>query len=421
MRRSILVKGPLLSRSGYGEQSRFALRALRSRPDLFQINMVNIPWGRTGQIAEDSEEARWIRETLVTTHDKMQGSPSNVSIFDISLVISVPNEFERLAPVSLGYTAGIETTRVSPQWIQQSNKAIDKMIVVSEHSKKVFENTKYSVKDSHGQEHIDWGLKIPVEVVNYPVRQASEEPVNIELETANNFLVVSQWGPRKNLENTIKWFVEEFEDDDSAGLILKTNTASDCVADRELTSKRLKNILSAHPDRKCKVYLIHGELSSGNLTWLYKHPSMKALINIGHGEGYGLPLFEAAYNGLPLITIPWSGQMDFICKPNKKGKSYPRINRVDFNLEKVHESAVWNGVIQADAMWAYAKESSYKRALRDALIKEKHYRQEASALQEHILENFTEEALYEQFCNLVNPDHGVAEKYQNFMEMLDED
>ena len=89
--------------------------------------------------------------------------------------------------------------------------------------------------------------------------------------------------------------------------------------------------------------------------------------------------------------------MDFICKPNKKGKSYPRIARVDFNLEKVQESAVWNGVIQADAMWAYAKESSYKRALRDVLVKEKHYRQEAAALQEHILEKFTDEKIYADF------------------------
>ena len=31
MKKKILVRGPVLSQSGYGEQSRFALRALRSR------------------------------------------------------------------------------------------------------------------------------------------------------------------------------------------------------------------------------------------------------------------------------------------------------------------------------------------------------------------------------------------------------
>ena len=37
MRKKILLKGPLLTRSGYGEQARFALRSLRSRIDLFDI------------------------------------------------------------------------------------------------------------------------------------------------------------------------------------------------------------------------------------------------------------------------------------------------------------------------------------------------------------------------------------------------
>mgnify|MGYP001346800657 CR=1 FL=1 len=37
MQKSILLKAPLLTRSGYGEQARFALRALKSREDLFDI------------------------------------------------------------------------------------------------------------------------------------------------------------------------------------------------------------------------------------------------------------------------------------------------------------------------------------------------------------------------------------------------
>ena len=37
MKKKIFVRGPVLSQSGYGEQSRFALRALRSREDLFEV------------------------------------------------------------------------------------------------------------------------------------------------------------------------------------------------------------------------------------------------------------------------------------------------------------------------------------------------------------------------------------------------
>ena len=37
MRKKIFVRGPVLTQSGYGEQARFALRSLRSQPDLFDV------------------------------------------------------------------------------------------------------------------------------------------------------------------------------------------------------------------------------------------------------------------------------------------------------------------------------------------------------------------------------------------------
>jgi len=397
MRKKILVKGPVLSRSGYGEQSRFALRALRSREDLFEIYIVNIPWGKTGMVAEATEEQTWIKDCLLKTalYTQQEGQ------FEMSLQITIPNEFQKIAPVNIGYTAGIETTKVSPEWIGKSNEMVDKIITISEHSKAGLQNTKYDIKDQHGNEHKDWGLQVPVEAVNYPVREASPEPLNIDFTTDKNFLAVSQWAPRKNMENTIKWFIETFKDDETVGLVLKTNTAGDSIADRELTTKRLQTLLTACGEKKCKVYLLHGEITSGQLTWLYRHPTMKALINIGHGEGFGLPLFEAAYNGLPLVTTTWSGQMDFICKPNKSGKRVPRVARVDYDVKPVQKEAVWPGVIQEDSMWAYAKESSYKRALKNILEKEVHHKKEAQVLQKHILANFTEEQINKQFVELL--------------------
>ena len=397
MLKKVVIKGPILSRSGYGEQARFALRALRSRPDLFDIYAINTSWGHTGQITNADEEANFIHEAVLKAQQHIQQKGQ----FDISLQVTVPNEFEKIAPVNIGYTAGIETNKVSPQWIDKSNGTVDKIIVVSNHSKKVFEQTKYDVKDQEGNEHKGWGIQVPVQTVNYPVRMHDPEEVDIEFKTSKNFLVVAQWGPRKNLDNTIKWFVEAFADDEDVGLVVKTNTASDSTIDREFTQERLESLLKPYADRKCSVYLIHGEISPGNLAWLYEHPTMKAMINIGHGEGYGLPLFEAAYHGLPLVTTTWSGQMDFICKPNKKGKNYPRVAKVDYDIKYVQPGAVWDGVIQKDSMWAFAKEKSYKNTLKDVLDKDFHWRKEAKALKNHIHENFTSEKLYHQFAELV--------------------
>jgi len=414
MTKKILLKGPLLSRSGYGEQSRFALRALRSRPELFDIYIINTPWGNTGQIAGDSEEKKFINFCTMKAAQYVQQGGT----FDISVQVTIPNEFEKIAPVNIGYTAGIETTKIAPVWIQKINEMVDKVVVVSNHSKKVLEQTTYDMKDQHGNDVPGWGVQVPVESVNYPVRASEAEEIELNFETDNNFLVISQWGPRKNLENTIKWFVEKFHDDNSVGLVLKTNVARDSITDREFTVKRLEQFLNTVPDRKCKVYLVHGDLTPGQLTTLYTHPTMKALINIGHGEGYGLPLFEAAYNGLPLITTTWSGQLDFITKPNKKGKNVPRVASVDYEIKQVQKQAVWPGVIQEDAMWAFARETSFKRVLGEVLEKETHYTKEAETLKNHILENFTEEKMYNDFITAIASETGHTQELEEWLDDL---
>tara|TARA_R110000824_G_scaffold73866_5_gene187995 strand:+ start:3309 stop:5309 length:2001 start_codon:yes stop_codon:yes gene_type:complete len=402
MKKTIVVKGPALSRSGYGEQTRFALSALRAYEEYFDIYLINLPWGRTGQVTSHTEEVKWIHQLLQKTAHAVKAN--SLTSPDLSLQVTIPAEFEKMAQTNVGYTAGIETTKVSAQWIGKSNENIDRIITTSEHAKNVFDNTRVTVKDQNGNEHPNYGLQKPTVVVNYPVNQyePDSDGLDIPFETTKNFLCVAQWGPRKNLENTIRWFIEEFKDDADVGLVLKTNTISDCVKDRETTTSRLEHLLNnTSEDRKCKIYLVHGEVTPHQLAWLYTHPTMKAMINIAHGEGYGLPLFEAASHGLPLVTVTWSGQLDFICKTNKKGKRVPRVCRVDYNINKVQDFAVWPGVIEADSMWCYAKEASYKRAIRSILDKETHFQQEASALQSHILETFTKEKLYKDFSEAV--------------------
>ena len=50
MRKKILIKAPILSRSGYGEQARFAFRSLRKNEDKFDIYVVNTNWIVTGKL-----------------------------------------------------------------------------------------------------------------------------------------------------------------------------------------------------------------------------------------------------------------------------------------------------------------------------------------------------------------------------------
>ena len=51
---------------------------------------------------------------------------------------------------------------------------------------------------------------------------------------------------------------------------------------------------------------------------LYVHPKIKAMINFGHGEGFGLPLFEAAACSLPVIATDWSAHTEFLSGQTQK-------------------------------------------------------------------------------------------------------
>jgi glycosyltransferase involved in cell wall biosynthesis len=398
MIKKILVKGPALSRSGYGEQTRFALRALRTREDIFDIYLINIPWGHTGHIFADDEEREWLDNLMRKTVQFVQVERKQ---FDVSLQVTIPNEWEKIAPINIGYTAGIEATKVAPVWLLKGNE-MDKIIIISNHSKEVYETSTCTAQNQDTGEVVEnYRCETPIEVISYPVQKFEPAPIDgFKLEHDFNFLVVAQWGIRKNLDNTIKWFVEEFKDDE-VGLVVKTNIAKDCLIDREVTTNRLRALLLPYKDRKCKVHLLHGTLSEGEMTWLYNHDKIKALISLSHGEGFGLPLFEAAYNGLPLITTLWSGQADFIYAPNKSGKQRPMVAKVGHTLGLIPPEAHWEGVLEKDAMWAYPIKEQYTRQLREVYKNHPRFKSAATKLQKHIQKNFKLEDFYADFVGAI--------------------
>jgi len=323
---------------------------------------------------------------------------------DITLQVTIPNEFKKLAPVNIGYTAGIETTRVAPQWIQQA-ELMDKIILVSNHSKNVYEKTSYEGTNSQTGEKVVIKTQVPMEVVNYPVRSLEADDLGLELKHDFNFLTIAQMGPRKNLANNIKWFLEEFHDDE-VGLVVKTNMMNCSTADGQYCLQAMKNMTKDFPDKKCSVYLVHGDLSLGQMNSLYTHPKMKSFVTFTHGEGFGIPIFEAAYHGLPVIAPGWSGQNDFLYAPVKSGKQKkaklrPLFAKVDYTMGRVPQEAVWEGVIQADAGWCYPTEDGAKTAMRDVYSNYSKYVGLSRKLKKHILKNFTEEQMTTQFAEAV--------------------
>jgi glycosyltransferase involved in cell wall biosynthesis len=389
--KKILISGPILSRSGYGEMARFAFRSLKDKNNI-DLYLLPTSWGNTGWLFEDNEERKSIDQLVLKTQLYIQSTNNNPS-FDISLQISIPNEWKKLAPINIGYTAGIETNMISPAWLEPS-QAMDKIIVISEHAKAGFINTVFG--NPQGQQ---FKVTVPIEVVHLPFRELMQEKLDLNLRHDFNFLSICQWSPRKNLEQTINGFLEEFSKEE-VGLVLKINTANDSIMDREHTTKRLKILLSNYPDRKCSVTFLHGHLKDEQMYNLFNHPKIKAIVSTTHGEGYGLPLMEAAANGLPVIATDWSGHTDFlyIKKDDEKKRMFGKI---DYELKPIAQEHVWQGVLEAGTSWAYPKTSSYKEKLRDCFKDYGRYLSTAKKLSPWIKDNFSEDKLFNKFATLI--------------------
>jgi len=125
------------------------------------------------------------------------------------------------------------------------------------------------------------------------------------------------------------------------------------------------------------------------------------MVNFGHGEGYGLPLFEAAYSGLPVITHNFGGQKDFLYAPKKDKRGVEKLRahftKVNHELKPVQKEVLWKGVIEPDMNWAYPNQSSCKVAMREAVKNYGLLQGEAKRLKEWLEKEFEESKKYESF------------------------
>lgn len=427
--KKVIVRAPALSMSGYGEQARFLLEVLKKRAgNDFDLFLEDIPWGKSNKVSFDDDNTEWIKSLIGKTSIYLNEVPNPE--FDISIQVTIPNEWKRIARFNIGYTAGIECDRVSPTWIQKANSEIDKIITISQHSMDVFRYTNYEViegtkEDNTGEVREVLKLETPIEYVNYSARTSDpvKENLDLDFETNFNFLTISQFSPRKNLQTLITAFLEEFKNNSKVGLVIKMHTLNTSVLDRERTRLTLKSAVSAFPDRKCKIYMLHGEMTENQLANLYCHPKIKAYATTTHGEGFGLPIFEATCNGLPIVAPDWSGQRDYLHGnlSSSTSKIEALFRPIEHTLQEVPKEAVWDGVIESGSRWSAVSVEETSRALRDVYKNLSKFKKKASTLKDINLKRFSSEKINEQFDEILFDgliNNNVLEDINNLKEEI---
>lgn len=376
--KTLLFRGPVLTQSGYGCHARQIARWLLSRRDL-DVKFSTLGWGDTPWLIDVNLEGGLVGEI-------MKRSVRMDHKADISVQLQLPNEWDTsVAPVNIGITAGVETDRCNPEWITACNK-MTAIVVPSQHTKSVFTSTGAITKPLH---------VIPEAYCDAIRKQ--DLPVLPNFSTPFNFLLFGQLtgnnaeSDRKNIFYTIKWLCEVFKDDPDVGIVVKTNMGKHSKIDRVLTRGLLTNVVnesrkdSAYP----KVHLLHGDMSEEEVASLYRHPQIKALVSLTRGEGYGLPILEAAASGLPVIATGWSGHLDFL--------QHGKYVSIYYQLRDVHSSRIDGKIFVPGSRWANVDEDDFKKRVSKFRVSNSTPREWASELKVILQEKYSLESVCKMY------------------------
>lgn len=366
--KSVILRGPLLTLSGYGTHARQIARWLFSiaQENDLDITCECLYWGNTPWIT-DMEIEEGLPGLIV------QSTTNTKPFYDVSIQIQLPNEWNPfLAGYNVGVTAGVETDVCQKEWVVCVNR-MQKVIVPSQFTKQTFLNTDK--------------VTTPIDVIpeSFPdsFLTPSDQTIDLALSTKFNFLVVGQLAgnnpdnERKNTLYTMKWFAEAFAGNPDVGLILKTNAGRQSHLDRNICLNIFNKTLienKLQTPNGPKFYLLHGNMTNEEMGAMYTHPNIKALLALTKGEGFGLPILEAAVKELPVIATNWSAHTEYL--PAKKWLP------VSCKVDTIHPSRVDN-IFVPTAKWAYPDEQDVKRRMlkfyEDSLLP-KQWAKEASLL-----------------------------------------
>jgi hypothetical protein len=372
-----IVSSPVDTFSGYGARSRDFIKSLiKAKGDEWDIKLLSQHWGSTrfGFLNDKIEEEKDLLDRIIP---QIKQQP------DVWFQITVPNEFQKIGKhLSIGVTAGIETTICDATWIEGCNR-MDMVMVSSKHAKIVFENSKFENRDKNTNQVIGLiELSTPIEVLfegvdvekyfktNPPITDLTKSLSSIKEDFA--FLFVGHWlqgdfgEDRKNVWYTIKAFLEVFKGKTNPpALILKTNSATTSLLDRDEVLMKIESLRKSVNSRLPNIYLIHGDLEDDDMNDLYNHSKVKAMISFTKGEGFGRPLLEFTTSEKPIIASGWSGHIDFLDKESSL--------LVGGELQSVHKSTNMPTMLLESAQWFKPDDAQVGFALKDMFENYKKY------------------------------------------------
>lgn len=242
-----------------------------------------------------------------------------------------------------------EVGQLPHQWLQPLNR-FEKIFVPSAFNRDTL---------------LSGGITVPVEIIPHIARDIStpgpleEGPLGLGDIQPDDFVfyTIGAWTSRKDMESTLRSYLDAFSADDAVALVIKTEpvnqiaryarsgTGQGTTAPHTLGTAWAVARLLAEYRNAARIHLIAGRISPHQIDEL--HQRGDCFVSLTHSEGWGLGAFDAVLHGNPVITTGWGGPLDYL------GDNYPLL--VDYELRPTDQYAddghFYRG---SDVYWAHA-------------------------------------------------------------------
>jgi len=297
-KKTVVFRATVDNFSGYGTVSRNLILAFYKKyKDCFNIALQPLQWLTAGDIEIPPEDCE-----ILDTLKRKQFPPEESILIHMSIPIEFqwPHNYKKY----YGFTM-LETDKITPTWTYILNR-LDGCLVPTPFNVKTF---------------MESGVKVPLTIIPFGVDfnmfALDKEPLlsKEDIPTKFNFLCSGQWtyGDRKNIAQTILSFLKTFRTNKEVGLIVKVYSVGAGTMDKISCTEKINSIrkhLKLNPDEGPKVYLVHGALTTEEMSRLYHNAQVFVLPS--SGEAFGMPLVEALASGLPVITTGGTAPSTFL-------------------------------------------------------------------------------------------------------------
>lgn len=213
---------------------------------------------------------------------------------DVAIYHTTPGRLATLKRLPARRHVALTTWETSPMPAEHvvALDAFDAVIVPSHFCKSLIENSEGTIAKVHVVPHaFDPEIWTPAEAPTPP-------------DDVFTFYSIGAWGERKNNLGLLKAYLHAFTKADRTRLVLiidKVNiqAISSVLARSGIPREQLPGLVV--PDQRISDEEI-----------LRLHQESNCFVSATRAEGFGLPIFEAAIMGKPIISTRWGGQHEFL-------------------------------------------------------------------------------------------------------------